>query len=66
MMRQEPALHSIIRARTSLPVADVVAHDFSHRSIDRDWLLMTALPGRPAQRRVGSLSTPDDRDASGS
>jgi len=47
MMRQEPALHALIRAETAIPVADVVAHDFSRARIDRDYLLMTALPGTP-------------------
>ena len=47
MMRQEPGLHALIRAHTGLPVADVVAHDFSRQEIDRDWLVMTALPGVP-------------------
>jgi aminoglycoside phosphotransferase (APT) family kinase protein len=47
MMRQEPDLHALIRARTGLPVAEIVAHDFSRTRIDRDWLLMRALPGVP-------------------
>jgi len=47
MMRQEPALHALIRAETAIPVADVVAHDFSRARIDCDYLLMTALPGTP-------------------
>jgi aminoglycoside phosphotransferase (APT) family kinase protein len=47
MMRQEPELHTLIRARTSIPVAEVVAADFSRTHIDRDFVLMTALPGMP-------------------
>ncbi len=47
MMRQEPDLHALIRAETALPVADVIAYDFSRARIDRDYLLMTALPGTP-------------------
>ncbi len=47
MMRQEPDLHALMRAHTGLAVADVVAHDFSRQEIDRDWLVMTALPGAP-------------------
>src|SRR5688572_23911824 len=39
MMRQEPTLHELIRARASIPVAEVVAHDFSRTSIDRDYVL---------------------------
>jgi len=47
MMRQEPSLHALIRARTSIPVAEVVAHDFSRTDIDRDCVLLRALPGMP-------------------
>ena len=47
MMRQEPALHTLIRARTEIPVAEVVAYDFSRSVVDRDYLLLTALPGKP-------------------
>jgi fructosamine-3-kinase len=47
MMRQEPALHALIRAETAIPVAAVIAHDFSRTRIDRDYLLMTALSGTP-------------------
>jgi aminoglycoside phosphotransferase (APT) family kinase protein len=47
MMRQEPALHALVRAETTMPVAEVVGHDFSRTRIDRDYLLMTALPGVP-------------------
>jgi len=57
MMRQEPALHALIRARTAIPVAEVVAHDFSRARIDRDYLLLTALPGAPLSE-AGALSTP--------
>jgi aminoglycoside phosphotransferase (APT) family kinase protein len=47
MMRQEPALHALIRERTSIPVAEIVAADFSRAQIDRDYILMRALPGVP-------------------
>jgi len=47
MMRQEPSLYALIRARTSIPVAEVVAHDFSRTDIDRDYVLLRALPGVP-------------------
>ena len=36
MMRQEPALHALIRARTRVPVAEVVAHDFTRTQLDRE------------------------------
>lgn len=47
MLRQEPDLHALIRARTALPVAEIVGHDFDRARVDRDYVLMTALPGRP-------------------
>jgi aminoglycoside phosphotransferase (APT) family kinase protein len=47
MMHQEPQLHALIRAHTSIPVASIMGHDFSRRHINRDYLLMTALPGTP-------------------
>src|SRR6266536_2670335 len=47
MMRQEPALHALIRARTTIPVAEVVARDFSRTHIDRDYVLLRGLPGVP-------------------
>ena len=47
MMRQEPSLHALIHAQTTIPVAEVVGHDFNRTRIDRDYLLMTALTGTP-------------------
>ena len=47
MMRQEPELHALVRAKTGLPVAEVLAFDDSHDLIDRDYLLLERLPGRP-------------------
>jgi aminoglycoside phosphotransferase (APT) family kinase protein len=47
MMRQEPELHALIRARTTIPVAEIVGHDFGRTAIDRDYVLMTRLPGTP-------------------
>jgi fructosamine-3-kinase len=47
MMRQEPALHSLIRRHTSIPVAEVVIADFSRMQIDRDYMLLNVLPGIP-------------------
>jgi fructosamine-3-kinase len=55
MMRQEPSLHALIRARTSIPVAEVVAHDFNRTDIDRDYMLLRALPGAPLSD-VGHLT----------
>ncbi len=47
MMRQEPQLHSLLRAETDVPVARVFAFDDTHTLIDRDYMLMERLPGRP-------------------
>jgi len=57
MIRQEPELHNIIRARTSIPVAEVIGYDFSRTRLDRDYLLMTALPGTPLSDASGLNST---------
>jgi fructosamine-3-kinase len=53
MIRQEPGLHALIRDRTDIPVAEIVAHDFSRTRINRDYLLMTALPGQPLSDTAG-------------
>jgi len=53
MMRQEPELHELVRQHTSIPVAEIVGYDFSRSRIDRDYLLMTALPGAPLSDVVG-------------
>ncbi|MCA9970337.1 MAG: aminoglycoside phosphotransferase family protein [Anaerolineales bacterium] len=47
MMRQEPQLHALLLAETAVPVPRVLAFDDTHRLIDRDYILMTALPGLP-------------------
>jgi fructosamine-3-kinase len=47
MMRQEPDLHTLIRDRTSIPVAEIVGYDFGRTHFDRDYLVMSALPGIP-------------------
>ena len=47
MMRQEPELHALIRQRLPIPVADVVFSDFTRARLNRDYLLMAALPGIP-------------------
>jgi len=57
MIRQEPKLHNLIRARTSIPVAEVIGYDFSRIRLDRDYLLMTALPGTPLSDASGLNSS---------
>jgi aminoglycoside phosphotransferase (APT) family kinase protein len=47
MMRQEPLLHELIGLRTNIPVAQIIAADFSRAHLDRDYLLMAALSGVP-------------------
>ena len=47
MMRQEPQLHALLLAETAVPVARVLIFDDSHTRIDRDYMLMERLPGRP-------------------
>ncbi|MCP5096749.1 MAG: aminoglycoside phosphotransferase family protein [Chloroflexi bacterium] len=47
MMRQEPQLHTLLRAETDVPVARILAFDDSLTLIDRDYVLMERLPGRP-------------------
>jgi fructosamine-3-kinase len=47
MMRQEPQLHALLRAETTVPVARILAFDDSLTLIDRDYVLMERLPGWP-------------------
>jgi aminoglycoside phosphotransferase (APT) family kinase protein len=57
MMAQEPQLHHLLRAQTSVPIAEILAHDDSRGLLDRDYLLMERLPGHPLTeaRLTGSL-----------
>jgi aminoglycoside phosphotransferase (APT) family kinase protein len=55
MMAQEPEIHSIVRERTSIPVAGIYTHDTHRRVIDRDFLIMEKLPGQ-ALSQVGGLT----------
>jgi len=50
MMRREPAIHARLLAETDVPVPPILAHDFTRRRIDRDYLLMPLLPGEPLSR----------------
>ena len=47
MMRQEPEIHRRVAAETGVPVPRILAHDFSRTQIDRDFLVMELMPGRP-------------------
>jgi aminoglycoside phosphotransferase (APT) family kinase protein len=46
MMAQEPQLHALLRAETTIPVAEILVHDDSRSLLDRDYLLMERLPGQ--------------------
>lgn len=59
MMRQEPALHRIIREKTAIPVAEVLIYDDTRKLIDRDFLVMERLPGRAMSETVLSRSATD-------
>jgi Ser/Thr protein kinase RdoA (MazF antagonist) len=47
MMAQEPHLHALLRAETTVPVPEILAHDDTRTLLDRDYLLMERLPGQP-------------------
>jgi aminoglycoside phosphotransferase (APT) family kinase protein len=47
MMRQEPTLHALLRAQTTVPVPAVLAWDPTRRRLDREYLILERLPGRP-------------------
>jgi len=47
MMRQEPGIHALLLAQTSVPVAPIIAYDDSLTRLDRDYIVMERLPGRP-------------------
>ena len=56
MMAQEPQLHALLRAETAVPVAEILAYDDSRTLVDRDYLLMSRLPGTPLSE--AALSKP--------
>ena len=60
MMAQEPHLHALLRAETSVPVAEILAYDDSRNLVDRDYLLMERLPGTPLSEAALSKSRVDD------
>jgi aminoglycoside phosphotransferase (APT) family kinase protein len=47
MMAQEPQIHALLRAETTVPVAEILAYDDSRTLLDRDYLLLERLPGQP-------------------
>lgn len=61
MMRQEPGIHEIVRTRTTAPVPAIIAHDFTHEQIDRDYLIMERAPGDPISDHAGLTRSKLDR-----
>jgi len=53
MMRQEPALHELLRARTAIPVPNILAHRRQEPRLGRDLLLMERLDGAPISDHPG-------------
>ncbi len=53
MMQQEPGIHALVLAETTVPAAPILAYDDSHDLIDRDFLIMQRLPGRPLTEMRG-------------
>lgn len=47
MMAQEPGIHRLLLESTSVPVAEIIAHDTSREVLPRDFLIMRRLPGSP-------------------
>jgi len=47
MMRSEPAIHKIVRAKTNIPAPAIVHSDFSSKIIDRDFIVLEFLEGQP-------------------
>jgi aminoglycoside phosphotransferase (APT) family kinase protein len=59
MMAQEPQLHALLRAQTSVPVAEILAFDDSRALVDRDYLLIARLPGLPLSEAALTKSQQD-------
>ncbi len=47
MMRQEPLIHQLVSEKTSTPIAGIIKYDDSLDLIDREYILMERLPGKP-------------------
>jgi aminoglycoside phosphotransferase (APT) family kinase protein len=47
MMRSEPAIHKIVRAKTNVPAPAIVHSDFSRKIVDRDFIVLEFLEGQP-------------------
>jgi len=51
MMAQEPEIHALVRSHTSLPVPEVLAYDDSRQRIDRAFMVLERMPGKPLMQR---------------
>ncbi|MBN1807858.1 MAG: phosphotransferase [Planctomycetes bacterium] len=47
MMIQEPAVHDVVHRNTSIPVADILVCDHARSLVNRDFIIMSFLPGTP-------------------
>lgn len=46
MMKSEVNIHHLVREHTTVPVPEIIYHDFSRKIIDSDYLVMEFLEGR--------------------
>ena len=58
MMAQELGLHELVRARTDVPVPEILAYDTSRAVLGRDFLIMERLPGVPLTEAAGVDADP--------
>ena len=49
MMRQEPHLHRLLRANTSMPVPEIIHFEERNEDLGRDLMVMERLPGGPME-----------------
>jgi fructosamine-3-kinase len=55
MMHSEIEVHNKVLQNTDIPAPKIIAHDFSHAIIDRDYLIMSFLEGKPGLFRDREL-----------
>ncbi|MBD3344556.1 MAG: phosphotransferase [Chitinivibrionales bacterium] len=56
MMKQEPAIHKLLREKTSVPVPEIIAFDETLQIIPNDFIIMSRLPGTPLSQSSGVKS----------
>ena len=47
IMRTEAKVYQLVREQTTVPAPELLCSDFSHRIVDRDWIVLSALEGTP-------------------